>query len=138
MSILLTTLIILYLLFLSFAGRQKAIMDLIHESKLDYKGIYYTLTLMQSTKDRNSDGKISYWERTFPKDAWHRAERWRVFSNSCIIPALTFSISYLLCDDYSILKYIIYVILILVSGWCVFNGSFSYYYDGTRNGKKLI
>lgn len=37
-----------------------------------YLGEFYSKDLFVSNKDRNKDGKQSYWERTLPKDGGHR------------------------------------------------------------------
>lgn len=128
--------ILIYVLLLFVAGRQKAIMDLILEGRLDYKGYAYTRAAMEATKDADKDGKITYWESTFPKDAWHRAERYRVLVTTSILPVIILTIGYFFIHKLEM--YIVASLIIIVIGWTAFNVAFLYYHEGTREGKKLI
>ena len=128
--------ILIYVSLLFIAGKQKAIMDLILQNRLDYKGYKYTKAAMEATKDANNDGKITFLESSFPKDAWHRAERYRVLITKCIIPFVSFTIGYFFIHKLEL--YFITSCIIILVGWVAFNISFLYYYEETRKGKQLI
>lgn len=72
-------LLILISLFISSivcAAYCNAIMDLISpKDKLADRGYKWTKAAMEEGKDRNHDGKISYFEEAWPDDEWHEHKR---------------------------------------------------------------
>jgi hypothetical protein len=68
-------------LLLVLAGRKRAIFEcvLIYDSaKLWFGDRFAKSRFTDASKDYNLDGKVSYLERTFPKDGGHRAKLWEV------------------------------------------------------------
>ncbi len=125
-----------YLFLLTFAGRQKAITDLIYQNRLAYKGYYWTKQAMEAAKDRNNDGKVSFWESNFPKDAWHRAERFKVLTTTSILPVISLWVGYQLCQYFN--QFLVAAFMVVILGWFVFNASFLHYYDNVRKGNRII
>lgn len=63
--------------FLWMAGKKRGIFEavLIFDSAKYWFGPSYARKeFTDATKDVNHDGKVSYWERTFPKDGGHRTK----------------------------------------------------------------
>ncbi len=132
-----TIISILYIVALWLTGRCKAITDLIDQhDALKYKGTYYTREFMWSTKDRNKDGKITFWESSFPKDGWHKAERWRTVYGTMINTVLAYSIATFFVE--TTIQFVLGGLLVLAAGWLVPNISFEHYYKGVLKGKQLI
>lgn len=79
---------------------------------LFYKwGEWWSKKLFEKNKDRNNDGVVSYWERTFPKDGGHCFKR-------LLIVAISSTISFLISSN--ILVYIV----LTFSIWLVISGAF--------------
>jgi len=51
---------------------------LIFDTAKDWLGPYWAFKLFASEKDRNKDGKTSYWELTFPDDGGHKSKLWEL------------------------------------------------------------
>ena len=69
-------LILIFAVAVIYAGYCNAIMDLITPlDRLAYRGFIWSKTAMEFSKDANKDGKISWWESSFPKDMWHVHKR---------------------------------------------------------------
>jgi hypothetical protein len=118
-------LIITYILFIAFAGYCNAIMDLITPlDRLAHRGFIWSKTAMEFSKDANKDGKISWWENSFPKDKWHQHKRKMNIaiglSCSCLIP-----IGYLI-KSYDFKEYIIIIISFLCTPLFFFLFSFMF------------
>lgn len=47
---------------------------LLFDSVDDWLGPYWAFELFGSDKDRNNDGKVTFWELNFPNDGGHRAK----------------------------------------------------------------
>jgi hypothetical protein len=69
---------------LILAGLSRAIFECIifFDTPKKYLGDYYSRDLFYSNKDRNNDGKISYFENAFPNDGGHRI---KIAEISCLI-----------------------------------------------------
>jgi hypothetical protein len=72
----LTFLILGFVGFLTYASYCNAIMDLISpKDLLAHRGFKWSKEAMEAGKDRNKDGKISFFENTWPDDEWHKHKR---------------------------------------------------------------
>lgn len=58
------------------AGRERGVFEvvLIFDTAKLWLGERFSRAAFEASKDRNYDGKVSYWERTFPNDGGHRAK----------------------------------------------------------------
>lgn len=55
---------------------------LLFDSVDDWFGPFWAFKLFASDKDRNGDGKVTFWELNFPKDGGHRAKLYELLSYS--------------------------------------------------------
>lgn len=62
--------------YLVFAGRCRAMFEciILYDTAKLWFGERYSRKAFIEAKDRNNDGKTTYWERTFPNDGGHRAK----------------------------------------------------------------
>lgn len=69
-------LILVFICLVAAAAHSNAIMDLISpKDALASRGYKWSKAAMEEGKDRNHDGKISYFENAWPDDAWHKHKR---------------------------------------------------------------
>jgi hypothetical protein len=95
---------------------------------------YNSYNLFVSNKNRNNDGKTSYWEKTFPNDGGHRNKLFEFICDSitflvCIV------IGYLVREEQTTAKVLVMLIpcaLYLVKSF-VFDITFNYYKYGKPN-----
>jgi hypothetical protein len=78
-------LIILFLLSFAlfyFGGYLRGLFEcvLLFDSVDDWFGPFWAFDAFTEGKDRNKDGKVSFWELNFPKDGGHRA---KLYELSC-------------------------------------------------------
>lgn len=71
---------VIKLIFLTLAGYFNGTMDLIDEGRLAYKGYYWTRAAKEARKDYNNDGKMSFLEGAFSRDAWHWQKKYFILS----------------------------------------------------------
>lgn len=136
---------------LVLAGRQRAIFEcvLIYDSaKLWFGDRFSKSRFTNSSKDYNLDGKVSYLERTFPKDGGHRAKLKEVIFSGLAAAAMviTFwlalraSINYdnwLVYALYYAIGYRIILLIVLAAFWfLVYSGSFVYFHSRYRKPPK--
>lgn len=78
---------------LFFGGYLRGLFEcvLLFDAVDDWKGPYWAFKLFASDKDRNKDGKVSFWERNFPNDGGHRAKLFELilYSTATILVALS-------------------------------------------------
>ncbi len=70
------TLILLAFCFYHLGGWLRGLFEcvILFNSVDDWLGPYWAFELFKSNKDRNNDGKITFWELNFPNDGGHRAK----------------------------------------------------------------
>jgi hypothetical protein len=93
---------------LILAGLSRAIFECIifFDTPKKYLGSYYSRDLFYSNKDRNNDGKTSYWENTFPDDGGHRIKLVEII---CLI---TSGIGFINLNGWQSIIYIIFSFMI--------------------------
>jgi hypothetical protein len=62
------------------AGRERGVFEciLIFDTAKWWLGLKFSRAAFEQSKDANYDGKVSYWERTFPADGGHRTKLYEV------------------------------------------------------------
>lgn len=80
------------------AGRLRGVFEciLVFDSVKWWSGLRYSRAAFEQSKDTNYDGKVSYWERTFPKDGGHRSKLWEVILIAMGISVTMYSYVYLI------------------------------------------
>lgn len=77
------------IILLLWAGRLNANMDLIDANYFLHRGHYWSLAAKQARKDYNNDGKMSFLEGAFSRDAWHWQKKYFIML-ICVANMLSF------------------------------------------------
>lgn len=103
-----------------FTGFVKAVTDRISWSDL-FKSFKFFSREFTGVKDKNNNGKVSFFEKWFPLDGWHLGE-WLKFLPYLII--ISFYVKVNIFHSY-LINYSVTLLLLI----CVHNFSFSVFYD---------
>lgn len=101
---------------------------LLFDSIDDFRGPYWAFDLFKSDKDRNKDGKVSFWELNFPNDGGHRAKLFELTLYSFGACLLAIANSYSPLPSW-------YVVILFLPIWWVKSIGFLVTFNKYRYGK---
>ena len=113
---------------LFFGGCLRGLFEcvILFDSVDDWKGPYWAFKLFASDKDRNKDGKVSFWERNFPNDGGHRAKLFELNLYSIASILLAISVYYASELIESLPYWVVIIAAPLVAGFLWWVKSFSF------------
>jgi hypothetical protein len=124
-------LILLAFLLYLFGGWLRGLFEgvILFDSVDDWFGPFWAFDLFASDKDRNDDGKVSFWELNFPKDGGHRAKLYELCCYAAGAGALAMGFSMLDLKPW-------YVLALVVPLWWVNSVGFLLSFNKYRHVKK--
>jgi len=96
----------------------------------DYLGPRWSFELFKSDKDRNNDGKITFWELNFPDDGGHRAKLYELCCYSVGASLLAIGNSMMPFPGW-------YIIILSAPIWWINSVGFLFSFNKYRYPKKL-
>ncbi len=135
-SCIIITLLALYCFYK--AGRERGVFEvvLIFDTAKWWLGERFSRAAFEASKDKNYDGKVSYWERTFPNDGGHRAKLSEQIHLSLALLFSMFGFVFIISavpNEYQWYVFYGYAILMTIARFVVFSAGFLHSFKLYRN-----